>query len=117
MEKEKHMKKVALVILALTLALPLAAETWKSVSIMDSSCSAKKDFVANPDSHTRSCALKCAKSGYGAIVDGKFVKFDAKGSDMAKEALSKSDKTDHLRATVSGELKDGVIHVTSLSLD
>jgi len=111
------MKKAALVILALALALPLAAETWKSVSILDSSCSAKKDMVANPDSHTRSCAVKCAKSGYGAVVDGKFIKFDDKGSAMATEALSKSDKTDHLRATVSGELKDGVIHVTALSLD
>lgn len=111
------MKKTALVILALALALPLSAETWKSISIMDSSCSAKKDMAANPDAHTRSCALKCAKSGYGAMVDGKFVKFDEKGNDLAKEALGKSDKTDHLRATVSGEMKDGVIHVTALSLD
>lgn len=111
------MKKAALVILALTLALPLAAETWKSVALMDGSCAAKKDMVANPDAHTRSCALKCVKAGYGAVVDGKFVKFDEKGSDMAKEALSKSDKKDHLRATVSGELKDGVVHVSSLTLD
>ena len=111
------MKKAALVILALALALPLAAETWKNVSIMDGGCSEKKDMVANPDAHTRSCALKCAKSGYGAIVDGKFVKFDEKGSDMAKEALNKSDKKDHLRATVSGEVKDGVLHVSALSLD
>ncbi|HSY48205.1 MAG TPA: hypothetical protein VLC46_05285 [Thermoanaerobaculia bacterium] len=111
------MKKTALVILALALALPLSAETWKSVSIMDSSCSAKKDMADNPDAHTRSCALKCAKSGYGAMVDGKFVKFDAKGNAMASKALSKSDKTDHLRATVTGDLKDGVINVSALSLD
>ena len=29
----------------------------------------------------------------------------------------KSEKSDHLKATVSGELKDGVIHVSSLTLN
>ena len=111
------MKKAALVILALALALPLSAETWKNVSLMDGGCAKKKDVMANPEKHSRSCAMKCAKAGYGAVVDGKFVKFDEKGNDMAKKALKKSDKKDHLRATVSGELKDGVIHVSSLHLD
>ena len=67
--------------------------------------------------HARACALQCAKGGYGAVVDGKFVKFDAKGNDLAKEALTKSDKKDHLRATIDGELKDGVIQVSSLKLE
>jgi hypothetical protein len=111
------MKKTALVILVLALALPLSAETWKNVSLMDANCAAKKGSLENPDKHLRSCALQCVKSGYGAVVDGKFVKFDSKGSDLAKEALQKSDKKDHLRATVSGEMKDGVIQVSSLTLD
>jgi hypothetical protein len=111
------MKKATLVILALALALPLSAKTWKNVSLMDGGCAKKKDVMANPEKHSRSCAMKCAQAGYGAIVDGKFVKFDEKGSDMAKDALKKSDKKDHLRATVSGDLKDGVIHVSSLHLN
>jgi hypothetical protein len=111
------MKKAALVILALTLALPLSAETWKNVSLMDASCAGKPAALSTPDTHTRACALKCAKAGYGAVVDGKFVKFDEKGSDLAKAALMKSEKSDHLKATVSGELKDGVIHVSSLTLN
>ena len=111
------MRKAALVILALTLALPLLAETWKNVSLMDGGCALKKDVMANPEKHTRSCAMKCAKAGYGVIVDGKFVKFDEKGSDLAKDALKKSEKKDDLRATVSGELKAGVINVSSLHLD
>ena len=110
------MKRTGLVILVLALALPLSAETWKNVALMDANCAAKADKLANPDAHTRACALKCEKSGYGAVVDGKFVKFDAKGSDLAKEALSKSDKKDNLHATVNGALKDGVISVTSLTL-
>ena len=34
----------------------------------------KKDVIASPDKHSRSCALQCSKAGYGALVDGKFVK-------------------------------------------
>src|ERR1700737_1494572 len=111
------MKKAALVILALALALPLSAETWKNVSLMDGGCAKKADVMANPEKPSRSCAMKCEKAGYGAIVDGKFVKFDEKGNDLVKDALKKSDKKDNLRVTVRGELKDGVINVSSLHLD
>jgi Flp pilus assembly protein CpaB len=111
------MRKTALAILALALALPLSAATWKNVSLMDANCATKKAAMENPDNHTRSCSIQCAKAGYGAVVDGKFVKFDSKGSDLAKEALQKSEKKDHLRATVNGEMKDGVIHVSSLTMD
>jgi hypothetical protein len=111
------MKKTALFVLITALALPLSAETWKNVSLMDAGCSAKKEKMANPDAHARACALQCAKTGYGAVVDGKFVKFDAKGNEIAKEALLKSDKKDHLRVTIKGELKDGVIQVSSLMLE
>lgn len=111
------MKKAALIILVAALALPLSAETWKGVSLMDGNCAAKPAKMADPDAHARSCALQCAKGGYGVVVGGKFVKFDAKGNDLAMEALKKSDKKDHLRATVNGEMKDGVIQVSSLTLD
>jgi uncharacterized protein YxeA len=116
-KEENTMKKLALGILALALAIPLSAATWKNVSVMDTNCAAKEKFMANPDAHDKACALQCSKAGYGAVVDGKFVKFDAKGNDLAQAALKKSDKKDHIRATVDGELKDGVIRVTSLKLD
>lgn len=111
------MKKLPFIVLVALVALPLSATTWKNVSLMDAGCATKAKAMSNPDGHARSCALQCAKSGYGAVVDGKFVKFDQKGSDLAKDALQKSNKRDHLRATVNGDLKDGVIHVTSLKLD
>ena len=111
------MKKFALTLGALVLALPLSAATWKNVSLMDAGCAMKKEAISNPDAHTRGCALQCAKHGYGAVVDGKFVKFDDHGSDLAKAALQKSDKKNHLRATVTGDEKDGVIHVSALTLD
>ena len=111
------MKKTALVILALALSVPLYAKTLKNVSLMDAGCSAKKEAMSNPDAHTRSCMMQCAKNGYGVVVDGKFVKFDDKGNELAKAALKNSSRKDHLRATVDGEMKDGVLHVSSLKLD
>ncbi len=111
------MKKTALAVLALALALPLYAKTLKNVPLVDTHCVEKKEVLANPDAHTRSCMMQCAKNGYGVVVDGKFVKFDEKGNELTKEALKNSTKKDHLRATVDGEMKDGVLHVTSLKLD
>jgi hypothetical protein len=108
------MKKAALLILVLALALPLSAQTWKGAPLMDADCAGTME---NPETHTRSCALKCADSGFGIIVDDKFVKFDKKGNELAKAALEKTEKKDHIRATVDGEMKDGVIAVTALTLE
>jgi len=110
------MKKTILATLVLMMALPLAAETWKNVSLMDADCAGKKDAMAAPEKHTKHCAMMCSKSGYGAVVDGKFVKFDQKGSDMAKEAIQKSDKKDNLRADVTGEMKNGELVVSKLEM-
>ncbi len=110
------MKKVVLTLFVIGLALPLSAATWKDVALMDANCAAKEKFKAHPENHTKACALQCSKAGYGAMVDGKFVKFDKKGNELAAAALKKSDKKDHLTATVTGEKKDGTIAVSSLTL-
>lgn len=110
------MKRIVLVA-ACALLFPafLAAEDWSNVSIVDTQCSTK--VKANPDAHTRDCALMCAKSGFG-IVDqsGNYLKFDAKGNEQAKQLLQKSDKKDHLRVNVTGTKEGDVIHVQSVSL-
>lgn len=111
------MKKIALVLLIAAMALPLSAQTWKNASLMDADCSGEQAKLDNPDKHTRGCARKCADSGFGLVLDGKFVKFDEKGTELAKAALDKSEKKDHLRVTVDGEMKDGVIQVSTLTLD
>ena len=111
------MKKFVLGILVLALALPLAAETWKDVALMDAGCATHKEKMDKPDEHTKACAMRCgAKGGYGAIVDGKFIKFDQKGDELTDAALKKSDKTDHLRADVTGEMKDGKIEVSAIEI-
>lgn len=111
------MKRLALVAIVLCFTLSLSAETWKNVTLMDAGCAAKKEAMASPEKHSKSCAMQCAKAGYGAIVAGKFVKFDANGSKHAAAALKKSGKKDHLTADVTGQMKDGMIVVQSLKMN
>src|SRR5438105_1175032 len=41
--------------------------------------------------HPKSCAVKCADSGYAVMVGKKLIKFDDAGSKKAKEYLDKHD--------------------------
>lgn len=112
------MNKAAFLLVALAFALPLsaAAETWKNVAVVDTMCSVK--VKAAPDEHPTKCALACAKSGFGILTaDGSFLKLDEAGNQKAVAALKSTKKTDHLRATVTGERDGGTIRVQSLNLD
>lgn len=110
------MKRISLlVILALALPLLAAAENWDNVSMIDTNCSAKAK--ADPDSHTRACAMKCAKSGFGILdKDGNYLKFDDKGNQEAMKLLQNTDKKDHLRVSVSGKKEGDTIQVDSLKM-
>ena len=111
----------ALVALVLVTASPAAAaeQTWKDVTVIDKMCFAKmKD---TPEKHTKDCLQKCESSGYGVMTtdgkDKKFVKFDSKGNDLTVAALKVAKKTADLKATVVGEMSDGVIKVKSITFD
>ncbi len=109
-------KRISLMIV-LAIALPAfaAAETWSNVSIVDTQCSTKAK--ANPDAHTRDCALTCAKSGFGILdKDGNYLKFDAKGNAEAMKLLQNTSKKDHLRVSVTGERQGDTIQVQSLKM-
>jgi hypothetical protein len=112
------MKKTVsfLVLLGLAAMPALAAvETYKDVSVVDVNCS--KKVAADPDSHTRACALKCAASGFGIVTkDKQFLKFDAEGNAKIADALKASDKKDHLRVDVSGDVQGDTLKVTSIKL-
>jgi len=92
-----------------------AAENYKDVPVVDVNCS--KKVAADPDSHPRACALKCAASGFGIVTEDKqFLKFDADGNTKIVEALKASDKKDHLRVDVSGDVQGDTLKVTSIKL-
>jgi len=98
-------------------ALPArgAVETYNNVAVVDVACS--KKVAADPDSHTRTCALQCEKSGYGVITQDKgFLKLDPDGNAKIAEALKASDKKDHLRVDVTGDVQGDTLKVTSIKL-
>jgi hypothetical protein len=112
---------LAFIALIFVAAPPAAAaeQTWKDATVIDKMCFAKmKD---TPEKHTKDCMVKCESSGYGVITmdgkDKKFVKFDSKGNDLTIAALKASKKTEGLKATVVGEMSDGVIKVKSITFD
>jgi hypothetical protein len=110
------MKRIPILMLsALMLPVFASAEDWSNVSIIDTQCATKAK--ANPDAHTRDCALACAKSGFGIVdKDGNYLKFDAKGNEDALKLLKSVSKPDHLRVNVTGQKEGSVIHVQSLSI-
>ncbi len=112
------MKKLAslLVLLGLCAAPAFAAAaSYDNVPVVDVNCS--KKAAASPDSHTRDCALKCASSGFGIVTkDQQFLKFDAAGNAKIVEALKASDKKDHLRVDVKGDVQGDTLKVTSIKL-
>jgi hypothetical protein len=92
-----------------------ASETFTDVPVVDVNCS--KKVAADPDSHTRACALKCQGSGFGIVTkDKQFLKLDANGNAQVISALKASDKKDHLRADVIGEVQGDTVKVSSVKL-
>jgi len=112
------MKKLAVALAAVAafaLAAPGLAETWTHVTLVDTNCS--KKVAADPDAHTRDCAIQCAQSGYGILTaEGSFLKFDAEGSKRALEVLRAAERADHLRVDVTGTLEEGVLRLESIRM-
>jgi hypothetical protein len=110
------MKKTVLMLFTLALfATPMMAETWKSAAVVDKMCASKAK--ADPDKHTRACALQCKGSGYGVVTDkGEFLAFDDEGNKKMTAALQSTDKKDHLRADITGTRKGETIQVEQLTL-
>lgn len=109
------MKKLLSLLLVTLFSLPMLAAEWKDVPVVDVQCSARAK--ADPDTHTKQCATKCAKSGFGIFTaDGKFLKFDDGGNKKFMDELSKTTKNDHLRVDVKGEQSGDTIKVESVKL-
>lgn len=112
------MKKVVLAGLLIGLSgLPAlgATASYQNVALLDVGCS--KKAAANPDEHTRECAMACAKSGFGIVTkDQQFLKFDAAGNEKVLSELKASSKKDHLRVNVKGDVDGDTLKVSSVKL-
>jgi hypothetical protein len=112
-----NMRRVVWLVVFGLLAIPVFAanETFTDVPVVDVNCS--KKVAADPDSHTRACALKCQESGFGIVTkDKQFLKLDANGNAQIVAALKASDKKNHLRADVTGEVQGDMVKVSSVKL-
>ena len=94
-------------------------ETSKAITgyLVDKMCGstmAKKSADKAMESaakHTKQCAMEegCAESGYGLMMNGKWMAFDETGNKKAAEYLKKTKATDHLLVAVSGtQMKDKI---------
>ena len=110
------MKRMAMMLLAAAMfAMPAMAADWKNAAVTDKMCSTK--VKADPDSHTRACALQCKGSGFGVVTEkGDFLAFDEEGNKQMTAALEASKKKDHIRADITGTQDGNTIHVEKLSI-
>ncbi len=105
------MKKITIPACLLLLALSASAESW-SGTVVDVMCKGK-DLA----SHTRQCALTCAKGGFGLVLaDGKFVKFNEAGNAKTLAVLKSSAKEKDIKAKVTGTLDGDVIQVERVEI-
>lgn len=109
------MRMLAGIALVAFMAAPVAAasKTWTGVYLMPTMCSQEGEA---PEQHEKACALSCSKSGLGVVAEGKFLKFDANGTQLAVKALQATKKTKDLKVDVTGDLTGDTITVTSLKL-
>jgi hypothetical protein len=116
-KSEESMRILPLILLCSFFILPAlaATETFKNVSVIDVNCHTK--FAKDTDAHPRACALKCSASGYGIFTqEGKYLKFDRKGNEEILSELKASDRKDHLRVDVAGDVEGDMLKVTSVKL-
>jgi hypothetical protein len=99
-----------------------AAPSWTGY-LVDKMCGAryvKGDATAAAEKgmkHSKACALDedCAASGFGIIMDGKYIKFDEAGDKIAADYLNKSDKKSNFLVEVSGSKDGDMLKVKSLA--
>ena len=94
------------------MAAAVASAQTFSGTVVDVMCKGK-----DLSSHTRQCALDCAKSGFGLVeADGKFLKFDESGNARTLTLLKKSSKDKDLKVKVTGTMDGEVIKVQAVEL-
>jgi hypothetical protein len=119
-------KPIFLTVIALLFAFSLAYADQKvklTGYVVDVKCAAEhakgkpEDVMKFAAEHTRECALEeeCVRSGYGIFADGQWLPFDAKGNELAKAMFEKTQKKDHIKATVEGAKRQGKILVQKLT--
>jgi hypothetical protein len=120
------MRRVGAFVMLLALAaMPLAAQETGTTTlhgyVVDQHCAGtlagKTNAMEKAAGHSKDCALmeSCAASGYGIFSEGKYYKFDAKGSRRAQELFEKSKLSKGMYFTATGKLAGETLTLASLT--
>ena len=115
------MKRAHLICFSCLLAsgsmLVLAGPDTRTGVVMDAACGAR--VAANAEKtakHTVACALmeSCKASGFGLILEGRFLKFDPAGDKQALKLLEAAKVRENFRAEVTGEFSEDDVKVSAM---
>lgn len=116
----KLMMLAASAALVTTMAVAQGGAQTVRGTLMDNSCANPKMTGAELAGHGKDCLQMddCEQSGYAVVTAAnQIILLDAKGNAMAKAQIAASAKKNDFKVTVAGAVKDGVIAVSSLSID
>ncbi|MDE2928326.1 MAG: hypothetical protein OXT71_18205 [Acidobacteriota bacterium] len=114
--KQAHLIRFSCLLAAGSM-LVLAGPDTKTGVVMDAACGAR--VAANAEKtakHTVACALmeSCKASGFGLILEGRFLKFDPAGDEQALKLLEAAKVRENFRAEVTGEFSEDDIKVSAM---
>ena len=88
--------------------------------VVDAMCASgmvkKGKVMERAAAHTKECALEdqCAASGFGIFSDGKYVKFDSHGDEIAQDLVQKTEKDKGIAVEVTGTMEGNQLAVASI---
>ena len=106
-----------LAIMLLSTNLTFAVDTTKTGILLDAMCGEMS--ASNTDelaSHKVLCALmpNCQESGFGIVVEGKFLKFGEAGDEKALAFLKSTQKKSAVKIAVTGEFSGDNVKVATI---
>ena len=115
---------IALVTLALFVATVGFAQEAKTVTlkgyVVDQMCAKniakKENMMEKAAGHSKQCTLEdaCAASGFGIFSEGKYYKFDEKGSAKAQSMIENSKREKELSFEATGKITGETFVVATL---
>ena len=107
---------ISCVLLAGSTLVPAGPDTRTGV-LMDAACGAR--VAANVEKaakHTVACALmeSCKASGFGLVLEGRFLKFDPAGDEQALKLLEAAKVRENFRVEVTGEFAEDDVKVSAM---
>jgi hypothetical protein len=109
-----------LIVAGLTVGAHAQAQAPLKGHLVDVACSSKHateaDFIAK---HDKKCLLMeaCVKSGYSLVTaDGKMLKLDTKGNQMALDLIKKTEREGNWVVAVTGKVSGDTIAVSNIQM-